>query len=648
MLRTLSTSFLAATSVLAVATPASAFDFDAQGHGVLDAAAFCTDDFEGGTAQPDALEGTHVGVVTPSTPYSVRLPIESSVKRVSARYWARGVGTGYLASSPKSAGAPLYASSFFPTGRVTSDGWVEFATEPVVFDGSTIDALYVSLQTTTNESVEIDALEVVAEDAPAPTTCNATTACGTGFHCLAEVCLEDGAGVPGLPPAAERTAVADLFESQLRYHFGGLASRRDHLQPALAELEAMKTQTTAGAYWHRLHTAMHSLHDAHTFAYVGPYEQTSLGTCFVEGHADVSGTGGTADRPDILVSHALGEADFHSGDQLVAVDGQHPIDFMIGLEGRYPGGLYATDPASHSAMVGYLRDAIALFGHEVSVATCASNGTCAAPTTRAVSSLAKPKGAINCDYRFEFPTDGDGPDPVTHELAKYVYLAHLAGTPADSGFYGIVFDSFMPEDTSTDPFAPLLTTVRTGHGMLIDHRIGFGGDGLLAAEFSQPVRPKARMTVTLSTQGFLWRDPIDQAVGQAIFANADSQSDAIEAGSDDYDPTLRAAVMTMNGESSGDFFPFYMKGPKNVRIFGGRTQGAFSTAKYFSYWGMGWGFGSGETWGPDGLPMLGKSLVPDEVILPKQSDALQGVDTVLTRARTWLTDCTDCTGEPNP
>ena len=632
----------ALASTLLVRT-AAGFELDEHGRGQLAADAWFHEGFEsGGKAEAEALEGSAVRNVTTEDPYRIDLAYDGTAKRYAGRFFARGAARAELVAAFSN--GRTESVSFFPTGRMTSDGWYELELQPVVFDGATVTHFYLSVQPLGDEAAEIDAIELTAETAPPPSSCHAAGDCETDAICVGGTCVADSAGVPGLPAAADGAALAAALQQELHDHFGGLASRRDHLADALAALEAMKGETSAGAYWHHLTVAMHALHDSHSYASVGARQTMSLGACFVEGVANVSGTGGTAERPDILVSHALAAADFHGGDQLVSVDGMHPIDFLSGLGDRYQGGLFSTDSASHSRMVQKLIRAIPLYAREIEVAACHVDGTCELPVTHDVRELATPTDAIECDFRFLFPTEGAGPDPVSHESSDYVYLTPLSQTPADSGLSALLFDSF--EAPAADPFTPLLATVRSGHGVLVDHRPGGGGLTMLASEISGLFRPKVRLGVFELPQAYLWQDSVDQAAGKAFFDAADDRlEDVKNAGSEAYDPTLRVALITLNGASAGDFFPYLMSGPKNVRVFGQMTQGAFSTAVFLSYHqGLAWGFGSGDTFAPDGTALIGHGFPPDEIVLPVQHDLLVGKDTLLERARDWLTTCTDCVG----
>ena len=81
----------------------------------------------------------------------------------------------------------------------------------------------------------------------------------------------------------------------------------------------------------------------------------------------------------------------------------------------------------------------------------------------------------------------------------------------------------------------------------------------------------------------------------------------------------------------------------NVRVFGRRTAGAFSSYIEFDYYGQfSWRLASGDLLRPDGSTQLGTGVPPDEDLLPKQSDLVVGKDTVYLRALDWIRTCAGC------
>jgi hypothetical protein len=66
-------------------------------------------------------------------------------------------------------------------------------------------------------------------------------------------------------------------------------------------------------------------------------------------------------------------------------------------------------------------------------------------------------------------------------------------------------------------------------------------------------------------------------------------------------------------------------------------MGAFGTFMQYSLWGvMHWSIGIEDSIAPDGTLMCTHGVVPDEVVLPKQSDLLAGKDTLHDAAMAWI------------
>lgn len=655
----LSRSFRALAFLLAITSPAAAVDFDAKGQASFTEGALLKVDFEGtlsGGFQPQPeqpLEGVQAATLAARQSAALpAIPLQGK-QAISSSLFARGGAVNaYLsvrhtqASKQGDLLVPLFA-----TGKVTSDGWYELRSAPVSLDASQVEGAFLYVQNLADNEVDVDAAEVVADGTfQEPVACKPPedSVCGEGRVCLSGVCREGAAAVPGLPPADEREGVSALFSAQFDLFFGGLKTRKLYLPPALAEVNKMGQQAEPWAYWRQLLRGLHALHDAHTFGYIGYFPRGNVGACFVEGDGDLSHALAPQDAtyPDVLVSHALPGVGLAQGDRLIAVNGQHPIAFMRSLAGTYSGGFLGCDDDSHSYAAGSLARAIPAYATTITVISC-PGGACGEPKTIQVASLpGAGQDAINCDHRVGFHFEKDNPDANTHQLPSFVVQGRLADTSPDEALFGAAFDSFYPEG-SFNPFQAIVDTARNeAKGVVLDHRAGGGGYGNYASLLSEPFRLETILSISLSTQAYRSDPLFDQAKGKSLFDTLVS-IEGMPVGSKDPKPGLKAAVLIANGESSGDFFPFGMKGPSNIRIFGRRTQGAFSTAYYLAFGPMIWGFGSGETFRPDGSAMIGTGLLPDEDILPKQSDLVNGVDTVYARALEWLRTCTDCGGE-NP
>ena len=116
-----------------------------------------------------------------------------------------------------------------------------------------------------------------------------------------------------------------------------------------------------------------------------------------------------------------------------------------------------------------------------------------------------------------------------------------------------------------------------------------------------------------------------------------SGGDAYDVGSPNARTDLKTALLLARDGSASDWFPFGMLGLTNVRVFGRRTAGAFSSYLQFDYFGqINWRLASGDLVRTDGTTHLGEGVLPTDEVLPRQSDLLVGKDTAYDRALTWL------------
>ena len=295
---------------------------------------------------PTALEGDDYARVKVTTDCAERfvLDVPSAPGRYRATVWIRhgSAGARITVSYPDGSGRPLEAARFAPTGRATSDGWIELATNPIAIDGSLAPTVYLRfVDFAAEEGVEIDALELVpAGEYRAPTTCSGVRdpVCGEDALCLGGACIEGGPNVPPLPSAELRDGVVDALRGRIETFYGGRKTRLVDLPVARATLERMRTATSAWAFWNGYAQAVHELHDWHTNVRGAIQEagvRGRLNVCFVEGDADLSHDVLPSDDVyrDVIVSHVgtEGTSGLRPGDRLVAVDGLHPIAWARGL-----------------------------------------------------------------------------------------------------------------------------------------------------------------------------------------------------------------------------------------------------------------------------------------------------------------------------
>ena len=95
-----------------------------------------------------------------------RFLVELPTVRASYRatLWVRygGLDAQMTVSFPDEDGRDSVVAKMSPTGRVTSDGWVELATNPFPVDAVNAEAVYLRVFDYDSAGSEIDALEIVA------------------------------------------------------------------------------------------------------------------------------------------------------------------------------------------------------------------------------------------------------------------------------------------------------------------------------------------------------------------------------------------------------------------------------------------------------------------------------------------------------
>jgi hypothetical protein len=611
-----------------------------------------------------AIEGgSYVRVETPQTcgeRFRVELPATQASYR--ATVWMRhgGAGANLVVSYPTESGLPLVSAYMAPTGRATSDGWIELASNDFPVNGAELPAVYLKLQDYASEAgVDLDALELVPSGEFRPfATCEGVrdTSCGPDALCVAGTCRLGALGVPPLPSPELRDAVVDALADKLELFFGAKKTRNVDLPVALASIESMRDATTAYQFWGTWARAIRELHDWHTSA--SSTVESGGGTgrlnaCFIEGDADLS-HGVFPRHPvyhDILVSHAGPDGvGLHAGDRLVAVDGQHPIEWARGLIDVTWSYHIACDSDSFADLAEELggRDgSILRYAKTISVIRCdAATGTCAdtVENLRVKDMVSDGMGSnVSCDNRPSYHLSTGGPDPSTHRLRGQLYTGAISDTAPEEKIYGMVWDTLYG---GGDPNGTVNSTISTqvafwkasARGVILDHRAGNGGTLDAPENLTKLVRPKEVLAVVrmpIEVAGY--SGPYTQAEGLALF-EASKATVPYTVGDPAYDPTLPVALITHRDGSASDYLPLGMKGAPNVKLFGpGPTAGAFSTFIQFSYWGgINLQFASGETITSDGVAQLGTGVMPDVVVQQKQSDLLAGVDTIHEAALAWV------------
>ena len=656
---------IALTSFLTA--PARGGSFDARGVFAFDSKAIRTEGFTSLAPQmglkiieaPDALEGASYGSITTqqgSITIALAVPTNDSSHR--ARMFARkgrvvaDVNVGY----PDDGGSPSFNARMYPTGVITSDGWYEIASNTFSIQGPRKPKVWLNLQAS---GTDVDAFELVPDGtfkALAPCSVPRDSACASGEVCATRWCRNGDAFVPPLPVPDHRARVLDYLAGRMRIFFGGRFTRLNRLPIALATLEAARAAPTAWDFWNGVATAIHQLRDWHTTVN-GPVGFSGRGAfpiCAVEGDADLSHqfVPKNPKYADVLVSHVgpTANSGLKPGDRITAINGVHPIEFVESLEDVDWGIWRADDPDAQAESVERLGSIVRRWAKTITVIRCNSqNATCSAPETIAVTDLPADTNNIiypYCDHRPLYHLGQSGPNPITHSSYNGPFYGPIQESQQGENIWGSVWDNVYLSNLQQNPYQPMIEAFRdNANGVIMDHRLGNGGTVLAATYLTSLFRSPDAIAVWPgfnTTVGMY--DDFSTQDGLDLWNMFKSTGLAYAVGSSTPKTTnMPTALLIARDGSASDWFPFGMQGLPNVRIFGRRTSGAFSSYYQLDYYGgFSWRMASGDLVRPDGATHLGEGVLPDEDIVAKQSDLVAGKDTAFARALEWIRTCQGC------
>lgn len=662
-------------SALLLPSLARAASFDAEGRHHFDPASVVAESFEAKSPSGIGCENDcsfesvsgaelaldqerYLRVSSGQSPFELDFELPHRNESYVARLWVRhGRVHARLAFEHDDAARGTEAAWLFPSGRKTSDGWVELLTNPFSVTGRDLTRAFLRVEGT---QVDIDALELVAsgEEYHSGGAClgHGDPVCGPDAVCIGQRCRQGARFFPPLPRVEDRSATLHYLGSRLQHFFGGRFSRKYYLPLAQAELAELEHANDAFSFWFGFERAVHRLHDWHTGAssaldgQIGPKR---LGLCFIEGAADLSQTTwpSQAGHADVLVSHVgpAGTLGLVPGDRLVAVDGQHPLVWAASLVSVNPSHHVATDPAIEAELAEALRDLIPRFATTFSVIRCSAAQSSCQPTveTLAVGDIESDVQAPACDNRPQYHLDNP-PEQFPGMIATYHYVPFLpwrekvTESDANEKIFGMTFDTlFGGPGGLTQFFLDSNDFFRqNARGVILDHRAGNGGTldapeaitRLVRQSASFPVGPV--FPVVAGDVG-----PSDPALAAAwVQKLIDLGASSYQVGSSDPDLALPVALLIHRDASASDWLPLGMKGAPNVRVFGPHpTAGAFSSFYSFSYWSrFDFQLASGDTYAHDGSALLGTGIAPDEVVAHSQSSLLAGKDAPFEAALAWV------------
>jgi len=662
--RALALSGAGALLVVTHASGARAGSFTGDGSFLFDPTAVATLDFEEATppdgasvaADGGALSGGHVLTVAAQqgVDLAVTVPKARQTYRVSA--WIRDAEV--TADVEISYGERVSeVAALYPTGRITSDGWMEVAADHVRVDGPRLVKLTVGMFSAAGAVA--DAVEVVPDGGVEgfPTIPNAACggvkdpgACAPDQICVWSECRNVSGWVPPIP--ADRDDVADYLAARIHLLFGPYLERGVDMPAVDVYLEQMRHAKDRWTYWNGFMTAVRRLHDGHTstsgLADYVLQNPKPLALCFLEGDADLSHDTAPEDPAylDVLVSlagkdHNLG---LQPGDRLVAVDGQHPIAWARSLETVYWGQPGISNHTTFAELASLLRATISRFAGTISVIRCdASKGTCGGVETISIADL--PPDApgtmadrVFCDNRPKRHVPGA---PATHQTGEAVYGGLVTDADPAEKIYGLEWESLYTTNGSDGVGSALSQAVSTwksdARGVILDHRTGYGGT-ILAPEILWNFSILRHPNDLYVDRTFAEEEQPTAADAKARFDAALSTQLMQYVGSASPDTDVPVALLTTEDVSASDWLAQGMKGGARTRVFAPfQTNGGFSTRYSFGYWlSMGFVLAVGDDILADGSTHNGRGVEPDVVVLPRQSDLLAGKDTLFEAALAWV------------
>jgi hypothetical protein len=603
-----------------------------------------------------ALTGARVMEILPYRSVGIGVELPAGNASYVARVWVKNEAS-VTAQVEYDDGTPFTLSQLMPTGRVTSDGWVELESPPFSVEAARGPA--VSVGFFSPSGVTVDALEVVSSgeyrDGHACTGVADEGACRPDEVCIAHHCVDARGFVPPLPSPDDRSALVDYTENRLRFLFGPYENRKTHLPDAIATLESMRTATDRYGFWYALIEAVQRLSDSHSSAY-GLYQfvygqnkvkgRTPLNACFIGGDADTThdlapSEGGL---PDVLVSHGGTVASWglSAGDRLVSVDGVHPLLWQRALVGRVWSTEQVDDPDSPAQQLEALRNSIAQQATTIRVIRCHGSLVCDPPEDIEVGAQADPDSPIDwvaCDNRPLIHLDGVPPD---HGVGDEAFAGVVLESGVDERIHGLVWDSLSGSGSALNQqISGAVSSWKSdgARGVILDHRTGNGGTNDTAIPVLAFLSPPRYVHASV------WRafagdeGPKSLAEGLALFdAYKDEKSNFGKIGSAGASLDVPVALLVTRDVSASDYFPHSLKGSPNARIFGPHpTNGAFSSFIGYSYWlSVSFQLAAGDTLDIDGSTLTGHGVVPDELVTPRQSDLATGKDTVYEAALAWV------------
>lgn len=632
---------------------------------------FSTDAIEG--SQTFGLGGEAAALILPMAQFADRF----RGRRIEMRVWIRSAGGAAFGGLQWEGGRESAgAAALQPTGRMTDDGWEEWAVGPVDFhmahrrdpgafaiwdrDRLTGWGYYGA---PASRRLWLDGLEIV-DLGPAvvpDAACRPGDAavCGDLGTCRFGRCVDAETQAPPLPRDPRlRQMYLDRWRFLVERFEGGRGPRKK-LGEVIDVFRELASSTPSLRGRQAFERVLYGLEDGHLRPpMAGGGAPGTPYACLYLGDADLLDGHDTLPMVLELTRAGRERLGLMIGDVLVAIDGEAPLEWAA----RFPRRLsYGGDAAGRDFVIApnLIRTATDL-GAELLFRRCDRGDgiACSAEEwTEIRVDLAQEAEAtiwrdgrdpwsvagsdvLACDYRFRRPVEGQN-----------VQDPRFSGYADDDGIRSVLINA-VPGTRGWRNALRAAWTTPPDH-VLIDQRLGGGGTLEGVEELVVPLLAAGDYAYAMMLPP---ADRHDPALLDAFLqcTNNGDQCGAIQwrpglAANIDVGPhtTQRVAVLNGNDVSGNDYSSMMLRlrsGP--TRIFGpGPTQGAFGVIWRLP--GMLGEHQGGSIQTQDTLFIevegaysdefvTGTGVAPDEVVRQRQSDALAGIDSVLARARAWL------------
>ncbi|MEM1348597.1 MAG: hypothetical protein AAGI01_08590 [Myxococcota bacterium] len=630
-------------------------------------------------------------------------------RRVEVTVWYKSEGTALVASMRwlsgnisnrlnGSGGQPavdIGRLQFQPTGRETSDGWVELSSGPVDWTmGGELTPGWINLydqqhvQSFTRQGTEFEASSTVLIDALeitdlgpaliAPEACTAGTeedVCGEMGACWFGRCVDSASAYSAPPQGEDRTRylLRRFFELDM---FGAIRRGRLNLATIRMMFEAMTT-TSPKVFWRTLSQGVELMVDGHSRppSFRGVDTGNSAGICLGPGTPDL--LLGVQTQPLPMVFERFPDDYIEArlvqvGDVITAIDGIPYTEWMSENQWRF---FYNGDPGGRDVItMNSLMTQAQRAGSVVTFSRCPSSPNTAEPEPCAPGDVItvdvdfsetlgrrvwtnNPPGnwsnRVFCDFRFNARVQRAPEVPVQTfaRSADIEGIRHLVINAVPSRFN---------RDGSNNSWGRNVESALNDgpRYMVLDQRTGFGGS---IDSVNYIVGFLFDASNDTRGQFYPWLgEPTNEALEFALArcfraTRGDSnqcaqyiemQPTAFYDMADSKDTKL--AVVSGFDVSGNDYLPKFLKyRAAETRFFGyGPTIGAFgvscSLPGLIGEEPMGYQCHDTRFTGPSsaGAPRedftSGFGVEQDEIIYQSQRDALMGIDTILEAAEAWL------------